>query len=294
MADSIKIKLDTSQYRLPTTEDITAAKQFVLRRNESARLLEERIDEVLKEVEEKIMTICYKYDVTPTEFEISSRYNEQMMNEISETMDEAEEEILSLIEEYSINALDGSDNKKNSLLAWMLLLGRKNRNLQQTLDTYLYKFMKDIEAAVAALKFANIPLAQAITKAKTHLHTIYVMPEVQKAFKQAESFTATYIRSRGVVKGNVGLSNNGSTNVTNMAKTTLQMVWMRSQAMDFQEQGAIGYYQLRGSNYNCDVCDNEVGFHKGIADIFITPLPHPHCACYRIPVFTKEQIENIE
>lgn len=293
MANSIKIKLDTSQYRLPTAEDITVGKQFVLRRNESARLLENRIDEVLKEVEERIMTICYKYDVEPTEFEINSRYNEKMMSEISEAMDDAEEEILSLIEEYSITALDGSDNKKNSLLAWMLLLGRNNSNLQQTLDKYLYKFMKDIESAVAALKFANIPLAQAITKAKTHLHTIYTMPEVQQAFKQADSFNATYIRSRGVVKGNVGLSNNGSTNVTNMAKTTLQMVWMRSQVMDCKEQGAVGIYVLRGSGYPCSPCDDNCGFHPIEESYGVLPV-HPSCCCYAIPIFTKEQIKNIE
>jgi hypothetical protein len=286
MADNIKIKLDTSQYRLPTAEDITAAKQFVLRRNEYARLLEERIDEVLKEAEEHIITICYKYDVEPTEFEISSRYNEQMMNEISEAMDAAEEEILSLIEEYSTRVTTDKD-RISKLLAWMLLLGRKNRNLQQTLDTYLYKFMKDIEVAVAALKYASIPLAQAITKAKTHLHTIYVMPEVQQAFKQAESFTATYIRSRGVVKGNVGLSNNGSTNVTNMAKTTLQMVWMRSQVMDYKEQGAIGLYVLRGSSYPCALCDDNCGFHPIEESYGVLPV-HPSCCCYAIPVFTKE------
>lgn len=286
MADSIKIKLDTSQYRLPTTEEITAAKQFVLRRNEFARLLEERIDEVLKEAEEHIITICYKYDVEPTEFEISSRYNEQMMNEISEAMDAAEEEILSLIEEYSTRVTTDKD-RTSKLLAWMLLLGRNNRNLQQTLDTYLYKFLKDVEAAVAALKFANIPLAQAITKAKTHLHTIYIMPEVQQAFKQAETFTATYIRSRGVVKGNVGLSNNGSTNVTNMAKITLQMVWMRSQAMDYQED-AVAYYVLRGSSYPCEICDNACGFHM-IDEMEYFPPLHPHCCCYAIPIYAIEQ-----
>ena len=292
MADSIKIKLDTSQYRLPTTEDITAAKQFVLRRNEVARLLEERIDEVLKDAEERIMTICYKYDVEPTEFEISSRYNEQMMNEISEVMDETEEEIFRLVQEYSTRVTTDKD-RISKLLAWMLLLGRKNRNLQQTLDNYLYKFMKDIEAAVAALKFANVPLAQAITKAKTHLHTIYVMPEVQQAFKQAESFTATYIRSRGVVKGNVGLSNNGSTNVTNMAKTTLQMVWMRSQVMDYKEQGVAGIYVLRGSSYPCAPCDDNCGFHPIEESYGVLPV-HPSCCCYAIPVFTKEQIKNME
>ena len=283
---SIIIKIDTSKYRTPTTADIEAAKAFVISRNKHARTLEERIDEVLKEAEERIITICYKYDVAPTEFEISSRYNEQMMNEISEAMDEAEEEILSLIEEYSTRVTTDKDRAKN-LLAWMLLLGRNNRNLQQTLDTYLYKFMKDVEAAVAALKYANVPLAQAITKAKTHLHTIYVMPEVQKAFKQAESFTATYIRSRGIVKGNVGLSNNGSTNITNMARITLQMVWMRSQAMDYQED-AVAYYVLRGSSYPCEICDNACGFHM-IDEMEYFPPLHPHCCCYAIPIYAIEQ-----
>lgn len=292
MADSIKISLDTSKYAIPTQEDIDAAKRFVLMREEHAQLLQSRIDEVLADAMERIITICYRYDVDPKLLYLSNGFNEQMMNEISEAMDEAEEEILSLIEEYSTRVTTDKDRAK-TLLAWMLLLGRKNRNLQQTLDTYLYKFMKDIEAAVAALKFANIPLAQAITKAKTHLHTIYVMPEVQQAFKQAESFNATYIRSRGVVKGNVGLSNNGSTNVTNMAKTTLQMVWMRSQVMDYKEQGAAGLYVLRGSSYPCSPCDDNCGFHPIEESYGVLPV-HPHCCCYAIPVFTKEQIENIE
>lgn len=287
MADSVKISIDTSQYRLPTQEEMKTAKQFVLRRDESAGLMESRIDMVLQDAQERIIIICYKYNVKPDEFEISKRYNELMMNEISEVMDEVEEEILAIIEEYA-TAVTTDKKRVSILLAWMLLLGRRNRNLRQTLNNYLNKFLKDLEAAVAAMRFAKIPLAQAITKAKTHLHTIYTMPEVMAAFKQAESFTATYIRNRGVAKGNVGLSNNGSTNVTNMANITLQMVWMRSQAMDFKEQGAVGYYQLRGSNYICDICDDEVGFHLGVADIYLNPLPHPRCACYRIPIYRTE------
>ena len=249
MAENIKISLDTSKYAVPTQEDINAAKRFVLMREEYAQLLQARIDEVLSDAMERIITICYRYDVDPKLLYLSNGFNKQIMDEISEVMNDAEEEILGLIEDYSTNVTN-DEERKSQLLAWMLLLGRNNNNLQQTLDNYLFKFMKDIEAAVAALRYAKVPLAQAITKAKTHLHTIYTMPEVQKAFKKYEMFTATYIRSRGVAKGNVGLSNNGSTNVTNMAKITMQMVWMRSQAMDYQEQGAIGYYQLRGSSFN--------------------------------------------
>lgn len=285
MADSsIRIKLDTSIYRQPTADDIRSAKKFILQRNENARVLADRIDEILEDAAERIVRICYKYDVDPEDFTISSEYNAQMMEEIAEVMDEIEETILQLIYEFA-EKVTTDKNRLKLLTAWMATLGRGNRNLRDTLDGYLYKTMKDWEAAIAAMRFAKLSVANAITKIKSNLHTIYTMPEVTQAFKQASSFNATYIRSRGVMVGGVGLSNNGSTNVTNMAKITIQMVWMRYQAMDFEESGAIGYYQLRGSNYDCKICDDEVGFHPNIQEIYLKSLPHPHCMCYRVPIY---------
>lgn len=284
---TLTIKLDTSQYRQPTQDDINAAKKFILRRNEYAQMLEAEIDDFLKDAAQAIVTICYKYNVDPQKFSINSQYNAEMMDEIAKVMDELEEEILALIDEYSTAVVDKEDkDKRTALLLWLATLGRGNRNLQDTLDTYLYKTMKDWEAAIAALMSAGVGLSDSITKIKTYIHSIYTMPEVIAAFKHAEDFAAEYIRSRGVNKGAVGLSNNGSTNVTQMARTTLNMAWMRLQAMDFKENGAAGYYQLRGSNYPCDICDDEVGFHQGIADIYIKPYPHPHCMCYRIPIYS--------
>lgn len=285
MADNIKIKLNTSQYKSPTQADINAAKQFILRRNDYARILEGKIDDLLEIAAQEIVTICYKYNVSPKDFVISSQYNEQMMNEIVKVMDDLETEILSLINEYSTKATDDK-TRRNILAAWIALLGRGNSNLQDTLDRYLYKFMKDIEAAVAALKYANRKLPDAITKVKTYLHSIYTMPEVIAAFKQADDFNATYIRSRGVAKGNVGLSNNGSTNITNMAKITLNMAWMRSQAMDFMEDGAVGVYVLRGSSYPCVSCDENCGFHPIKESYGVLPV-HPNCQCFAVPIYAK-------
>lgn len=288
MAESIKIKLDGSQYRLPTQEDITSAKQFILRRNDYARLLESKVDDCLEDAAQEIVRICYKYNVDPKEFSINSKYNEKMMDEIADVMDELEADIMSLIYDYSLRVTD--DEKHRDLLAaWIALLGRGNNNLQDTLDGYLYKTMKDWEAAIAALRFANVAMADAVTKVKSNLHSIYTMPEVTAAFKHADDFNATYIQSHGVMAGGVGLSNNGSTNVTNMARLTLQMAWMREQGIEFDESGAAGYYQLRGSAYPCSVCDDEVGFHKGLEDLYTKPYPHPHCCCYRIPIFALEE-----
>lgn len=299
---NVRITLNTSLYKSPTQEDLDAAKKYILRRNEYATLLGNSVDECLLNTAQQIVTICYKYDVDPKKFFIGSDYNEKMMDEISQVMDEAEEEILSFIYDYSTESVqetatvlgDSSSRKKELLAAWIATLGRKNRNLQDTLDGYLFKTMKDVEAAVAALRNAGIALADAVTKVKSNLHSIYTMPEVAAAFKESDDFNATYIRSRGVEQGAVGLSNSGATNVVNMAKITLQMAWMREQGIEFDESGAAGYYQLRGSSYPCDICDAEVGFHKGLEELYTKPYPHPHCCCYRIPIFPIEQTEERE
>ncbi len=284
MAEIIKISLDTSKYRKPSQEDIRSAKQFVLQREEMALLLSDRVDEILSDAAERIVVICYKYGVDPKNLYFGSGFNGQMMNEISATMDELEEEILDLIYEYSTRVTDDRDSM-NALLLWMATLGRGNRNLRDTLDTYLYKTMKDWEAAIAAMMYMGVKQTDAITRIKTYLHQIYDMPEVRTAIRNKQRFTATYIRLGGVQPDAVGISNNGSTNVVNMAKITLQMAWMRQQGKEFEELGAVGYYQLRGSSYQCSVCDKESGFHVGLEDIYTKPMPHPRCVCYRVPIY---------
>jgi hypothetical protein len=290
MADSIKINLDTSLYIAPTLEDIYAAKQFILQRGETARVLVSRIDELLDDAIEKITEICYKYNVDPELLYFSSAFNEQMMDEIAEVMDELENAILDLIYEYATRATNNR-TRMIALANWMALLGRGNRNLRDTLEDYLYKFLKDLEAAIAALRYADVDVAAATTKIKTYKHTIYTMPEMLAAFKHAEDFTATYVRNRGVQKGGAGLSNNGSTNVTNMASTTLQMAWMRSMMMDYDENGVAGVYILRGSNYPCEICDAVVGLHM-IKDAYSILPVHPHCCCYAVPIYKKD-IQNL-
>ena len=284
MAKSIKISLDTSKYRKPSQEDIRSAKQFVLQREEMALLLSDRVNEILSDAAERIVVICYKYGVDPKKLYFGSGFNEQMMNEISAVMDELEEETIDLIYEYSTRVTNDRDSI-NALLLWMATLGRGNRNLRDTLDTYLYKTMKDWEAAIASMMYMGVKQTDAITKIKTYLHNIYDMPEVRTAIRNKQRFTATYIRLGGVQPGAVGISNNGSTNVVNMSKITLQMAWMRQKGIEFEERGAVGYYQFRGSSYPCTICDNEVGFHESLEELYTKPYPHPHCCCYRIPIF---------
>ena len=293
MAQPIKIKLDTDKYRMPTQEDIAAAKEYILQREEYAGILGDRIDELIADAAERVVIICYRYNVSPKLLYISSAFNAEMMAEIAAVMDELEVSILNLIREYATR-VTLSRARAMELAEWMSGLGKGGNNLEDTLYNYMYKMMKDWEAAIAALRYNGVPVADAVNTVKTHLHSIYTIPQVVAAFKRWQEFAATYIRSRGVQYGAVGISNNGSTNVVNMAKYTLQLVWKHNQQLDLEEDDTIaGFYVGRGSGFNCDWCDEYVGWHP-IDDTDALPPRHPHCCCWAVPIAYNKEQEPIE
>lgn len=286
MAKKIVITLDTSRYEMPTEEQIKAAKKYIVDRVAVQRALEDEIDELLRDMAEDIITLCYKYNVDPKTFTFSESYNPELMREVNDLMDIYEQVMMEVIEDYATRCT--TNDKRRSLLAlWIVSLGRDNNNLRGTLHKYTYKFVKDLEAAVAALRYAKVGMADAIVLVKTYLHQIYNIPQVRMTFTRALSFAATYIRTQGVNPGAVGLSNNGSTNIVNMARITAGMSWMRQLMMQFEEDGAVGYWQGRGSVYPCRICDEEEGLHVG--DWKNDPWPHPSCMCWRIPIYPKKQ-----
>lgn len=288
MAQPVRIRLDTSLYRVPAESDIRAAKEYILQREESARAFGEQADALLSAAAEEVVRICYRYGVEPKTLIFSSAFNAEMMDEISGVMDRLEEELEDLLEEY-VGKAGRDEDMKLALLAWMATLGKGRSGIRETLEGYLYKTMKDWEAAIAAMRYMGVPLADAIARIRTYLHSIYTMPEVLAAFRRRTEFAATYIYYGGVQDGAVGIPRNGSTRVVNMGKITVQMAWMRAQLAEFADLGAAGYYQLRGSTFDCDLCDEETGFHPDIREIEEKAYPHPNCRCYRVPVFRRIQ-----
>ena len=281
----------SEKYRPITEKDIKTAKNYVALRERTAKSLSSQISDILQAAAEQITEICYKYNVDPKEFTISPQYNEKMFEEVATILDALEDEIIDLTLEYATDCTP-DDKRRSSLLAWILTLGRNNNNLRQTLESRIWVFSRDIEALVASMRFAKKNVTEAVSRIKTGLHTVYVTPEVLSAIKNKANIKATYIRSGGIKHGNFGNSNSEANNIERFGEITVQMAWMKNQVIDFQENGAIGYLQLRGSNFACTICDDETGFHTNIDEIYKKPLPHPSCMCYRVPVYNKEDIKT--
>ena len=139
---------------------------------------------------------------------------------------------------------------------------------------------------------SKLTTAAIVSKVKSSQHTIYTTPEVKQAIsaKNIASMQATYIRSHGRHIDNTGLSyvgssNSNANNILRMARTTMDMAWMRNLSIDYQENAEIvGFFVSRGSSYDCKICDSQVGFHaKG--DLEELPLYHPNCKCWVMPIY---------
>ena len=291
------IDIDTELYRMPTQKEVDDAKKYILRRESYAQILGSRIDALLVDAAGQITQICLKYNIQAKDFTMTA--DKKMYQEVSEVMDNLDEEIMALIQQFSTECAK-SESHKHLLLLWIATLGRANLNLQQTLDGYLNRYLYDLEALIASfkLRMENNPSfkqSAVISQIKAAQHSVYTTPAVREAMAYKRQMSARYLKTRGVHRDDVplpitGSSNSNANNVENMAKITLQMAWMREELDEWEEDGAVGYYQLRGSSYPCEICDAAVGFYLGFPDRLEGDIEHPHCQCWRIPIYRKEEV----
>ncbi len=275
-----------------TDKDVQAAKQYILRREESARLAQSIAEDLIGEAAEQLVSIAYKYNISPTVFTFDSSINEQMMDEVNVIMDELDEELYLLLEESALSCTkDGSHH--NALLLFLVLLGHRNMTLRQTLYAYEWRLLQQVGALSAAMKWLNVPETSARAKTRQALGSVNATPELRSAFKSRIEFSNPYIRSGGAATypdgtANVqGVPNDGLNAIKNVINIAIASTWMRNLQNKMEENKEIvGYYQDRGSEYPCNACDEEVGYHsieEGNPDE--SPMVHAHCRCWRCPVF---------
>lgn len=268
---------------LITDEMIRDSKEWTIRRNENAAYLSGLVTVLLQQAVRQLFEIGYKYNCTPNQFKFSQ--NTQLREEVAQVMEELEEDIMELVEQYSLNETDDK-KRRSTLLPWLMALSSKgSKDLVSTLHERLRQFLYDTEAQVAAMKFAKYDLTKAISRALTTMHTVYAAPEMQAAYKQKSA--SMYVNSHGIHYGNVGLSSSGAVNVESFAYQTATLGWEKMRYEEFKEQNAVGFFVFRGSNYHCDYCQDNVGYHD-ISEKEAMPPIHPHCQCYSVPVFKKD------
>jgi len=283
--------LDTTKYRVPNIKEETQAREFAKLRQDYADLLGRKVDDILVDVAEEIVALCMGYTTIKGK-DFTFEASLELKSKVDELLEDAEAEIQVLLEKYATAIGDNDSNMVQILLAYLTLLGNKNRNQAETLKMYMQRFRKDIEAAIAGMKDAGIGKTNAVSLIHTNIHNIKGIPSVAEAMKKPAEFQSQLIKDGGQHYDPAdhrkvsGVPTNGALAVVQMTTMAMQFTWGRWQLLNFQEKGAIGYWQMRSptSQFDCAICDAEVGFHSG--DILEPYDTHARCRCIRIPIYS--------
>ena len=285
--------------RKPTQDDIKAAKQYILDRSDAADEAQYVAGVSIQEAAEKLVEIAYRYDIPVSRFAFDSEVNEDMMGEVSEVMDDLEESLMEDVQDAALSCTK-DNNRYIAMLAILLSLGHRNMSLRDTVHAYLWRTLRQAEALIASMKASNLTKTEARTKIKTAIQHVNVNSEFQTALKHPLDFAAPYIRNGGKATFPDGTPNvqgvpvNGYDAIKTIFGIAVAQIWMRNQLMDMQEdKTCIGYWQDRGSDFPCQMCEDEVGFHsldEGAADE--PPLIHPSCCCWRMPIYRQDSMLN--
>ena len=297
--NKVQIKSDTTKYRTPTQDEVDKARQYALNRGRAANLVVRKLNDRLSQSTKDLVSIGYKYNVEGIKFQWNSV--PAMYDEVTELMDKVYEDCVAIIEDSAIPSGESND-KKTALVLYLLSLGRKNRTLSATLEEYLWRYLYDIEAFVAATKIANLSKVDAMTRIVSGFNSVYTDPLVMQAMK-VPNVQSMYLANGGVHTDRFtgektqGIPINGSVAVTNFASIVVNQVWFRNENLNLINNQVVGYYQLRGSSYPCAICDALVGFHPATntTELLQSEPVHPHCVCYRVPIFaiSAEQLDKL-
>lgn len=293
MAKAVRIELDTTRYRTPTVSEIRAAKDYILRRSDVADEAWDIASDYIMEAVEKLVRIAYKYNIPPEQFAFDSSVNQDMMDEVSAVMEDLDDDIYELLRSRALSCTKNEESR-SWLLALMLTLGHRNMSLRETLYSYEWRMLQQVGALVSSDKYNNVPVEQSVVNTTHYIGKVTQSPSFVKTTKYRELFASAIIRTGGKTTFPDGSPNvqgvpvDGYNAIKQVYGGVIAHVWMKNQLVEMLNNGCVGYYQLRGSEYPCAVCDDEVGFHEGI-DINDEPFPHMNCYCYRVPVYANGQ-----
>lgn len=296
MAKKTVIKIDTDIYKPPSEEDIRQAKRYILKMSDVANAAQSIAGRYITEAAEKLVEIAYRYNIPPYRLSFDSNVNSDMMNEITNVMDELEEIIMQLLEEYALSCTDDAEEQRE-LLMLLANLGHRDMNMRQTVHAYLWRFLHQVGALSAAFLFASLPLSQAKTRIGTSIRTFVTTQELLATSKYRQLFSTPFIKNgfRPTFPDGTpniqGIPVDGYNAIMQLYGIAIAQIWEKNQIDQWQNDINIaGYYQLRGSSYPCATCDEAVGFYPiNTVHGNTEYLMHPNCKCYRVPVYYNTQ-----
>lgn len=217
--------------------------------------------------------------------------NPGLETEINKILDSLRADIFNSIYQRAehVNALafekEGKEKDHHYLLLF-LSSEIAHKTLHMRIEQYVAMMRSEIEAFVAAGITNGLSANQILINYINSLKTPYTAPLLTQAFKEAANYKARRITSKGITFGR-GKYTSAYNNLLRLEQETifqtynyvLNSLWLTNNTI-------IGWYTIRGSNYPCTTCDDNIGIYHPKEEFFYGY--HPRCCCIMLPVFITD------
>ena len=157
----------------------------------------------------------------------------------------------------------------------------------QLIHSHTDHWKKEVEASIAAALLTSIAKDRLIASLKEYRTNTWRNPILLSARKAAHTNSnVKWLYSNP--KTSVGNSNIGVYLLDAYGQFMVAMGWTKYFYDDAIKNGAIAFKVIRGSSYDCPICDYECSYIHYSFDTL--PPYHSSCRCITIPIFDISEI----
>lgn len=257
-------------------KDIDEAKAFILRRVKAEISMQNHLDESLLWAAKEIIAISYKYHIKASLFKFST--NSRLKSEVDNVLARLREMLYEYTETLAVSADEDDDN---DIIAF--INGKTyGHTLKERINIYTNRYSYELEAFIASGLLQNLSKDKLLSSVRANMSTPYNNSLFRNSVIRG-GMAATRIHSKGITYGQ-GHSNSARNLLNTLTRNIIAGAWMWVYGNNAKKNGAIGFYSFRGSSYQCNVCDEAIGYH---------PIEeyrgywHLNCRCYFVFVYNN-------
>lgn len=232
-----------------------------------------RVDSLSRETVARVIAMAEKYRYLGKDFSFDT--DRELRQSVLQLLIILSDDIL----DYSDKVVEGMDeDERDALLLWAHR-EQGGKTPEESVDSHSSHLFFIIEAWLA-IGFVN-KLSQGEILADIFA---YPDPFTNPLWKNADGYASTLLQG-GKVGWGRGVARNPVDGFSLVGENIINMAYQRDVIFEFARDGAIGYRIIRGSDYDCPLCDSYVGPVYPLDEI-ILPL-HPRCVCIAVPVYPE-------
>lgn len=267
-------------------EKIDRAKEYLSQVIDQMALASSDLKRIIKRNVTEIIKYSVDYSNLGKAFQFSA--NKELEKVVKGILNKLEKDLFNIIYTRCEDAETIAYNKEkqnksdDNVLAVFLASEIADKTLDQRINEYVLNLRGEIEAFVAAGIFKKMTRSEILEAYIANLQKPFAAPLLFDIFKEG-GFSAERIASKGISFG-TGKYISSLNNLKRLEQDTIFKAYSHiNQSIWGLDSDYIGWYTIRGSTYQCGICDSEIGVFHPKKESFWGY--HTRCCCLQIPVY---------